>query len=264
MHTSPLPPSLAATWHLLHHSHDQVSRMCAHTKVPVYIYKKQKTQSENAPKEPFATSHHWQSAKIVSRKICTYFFLDTNTDAERREGSKKLKPVLKTEKERKKRKKRNDGRRWNKFQGRRKESVKQKRKKKRRKPSGRQRRQRKNGKEKEKKKRKKERKKKRKKRRKGKKERKKERKKEGMKKRKKKKKKKKSTARGIPRRSPIQVLTSPDVAWLRWSDENRYFQRGMAVDITHSQTNSLILRNESKMPTQTASSHLHAHLTSSS
>ena len=42
--------------------------------------------------------------------------------------------------------------------------------------------------------------------------------------------KKKSTARGIPRRSPIQVLTSPDVAWLRWSDENRYFQRGMAVD----------------------------------
>ena len=191
MHTSPLPPSLAATWHLLHHSHDQVSRMCAHTKVPVYIYKKQKTQSENAPKEPFATSHHWQSAKIVSRKICTYFFLDTNTDAERREGSKKLKPVLKTEKERKKRKKRNDGRRWNKFQGRRKESVKQKRKKKRRKPSGRQRRQRKNGKEKEKKKRKKERKKKRKKRKKGKKERKKERKKEGKKKRTKKKEKKK-------------------------------------------------------------------------
>ena len=40
----------------------------------------------------------------------------------------------------------------------------------------------------------------------------------------------KSTAPGIPRRSPIQVLTGPDVAWLQWSDENWYFQRGMAVD----------------------------------
>ena len=39
-----------------------------------------------------------------------------------------------------------------------------------------------------------------------------------------------STTRGVPKRSPIQVLTTPDVAWLRWSDENRYFQRGMAVD----------------------------------
>ena len=37
------------------------------------------------------------------------------------------------------------------------------------------------------------------------------------------------TARGVPKRSPIQVLTTPDVAWLRWSDENRYIQRGMAV-----------------------------------
>ena len=53
-------------------------------------------------------------------------------------------------------------------------------------------------------------------------------------------KKKKSTARGIPRRSPIQVLTSPDVAWLRWSDENRYFQRGMAVDIWHTHSHQLI------------------------
>ena len=60
------------------------------------------------------------------------------------------------------------------------------------------------------------------------------------KKEKKKKKKKKSTARGIPRRSPIQVLTSPDVAWLRWSDENRYFQRGMAVDIWHTHSHQLI------------------------
>ena len=47
----------------------------------------------------------------------------------------------------------------------------------------------------------------------------------------KKKKKKKPTARGIPRRSPIQVLTPPDGAWLRWSDENRCFHRGMAVDV---------------------------------
>ena len=39
----------------------------------------------------------------------------------------------------------------------------------------------------------------------------------------------KSTAPGIPRRSPIQVLTGPDAAWLRWSDENRYIQRGMVV-----------------------------------
>ena len=38
------------------------------------------------------------------------------------------------------------------------------------------------------------------------------------------------TARGVPRRSPIQVLTAPDVAWLQWSDENWYVQRGMAVD----------------------------------
>ena len=41
---------------------------------------------------------------------------------------------------------------------------------------------------------------------------------------------KKPTAPGIPRRSPIQVLTGLDAAWLRWSDENRYFQRDMAVD----------------------------------
>ena len=33
----------------------------------------------------------------------------------------------------------------------------------------------------------------------------------------------KPTARGIPRRSPIQVLTSLYRFWLRWSDENRYF-----------------------------------------
>ena len=39
-----------------------------------------------------------------------------------------------------------------------------------------------------------------------------------------------STTRGVPRRSPIQVLTTPDVAWLQWSDENWYFQRGMNAD----------------------------------
>lgn len=37
------------------------------------------------------------------------------------------------------------------------------------------------------------------------------------------------TTRGVPRWSPSQVLTAPDAAWLRWSDENRYFQHGMAV-----------------------------------
>ena len=41
--------------------------------------------------------------------------------------------------------------------------------------------------------------------------------------------KQKPTTPGIPRRSPIQVLTGPDAAWLRWSDENRYIQRGMVV-----------------------------------
>ena len=39
-----------------------------------------------------------------------------------------------------------------------------------------------------------------------------------------------STAPGIPRRSPIQVLTEPDFASLRGSAKNRCFQRGMAVD----------------------------------
>ena len=33
----------------------------------------------------------------------------------------------------------------------------------------------------------------------------------------------KPTAQDIPRRSPIQVLTSLYRVWLRWSDENRYF-----------------------------------------
>ena len=42
-------------------------------------------------------------------------------------------------------------------------------------------------------------------------------------------KRKLTTAPGVPRRSPIQVLTRPNVAWLQWSDENWYFQRGMAV-----------------------------------
>ena len=37
------------------------------------------------------------------------------------------------------------------------------------------------------------------------------------------------TAPSIPTRWPIQVLTGLHVAWLRWSDENRSIQRGMAV-----------------------------------
>ena len=37
------------------------------------------------------------------------------------------------------------------------------------------------------------------------------------------------TAPGVPRRSPIQVLTGPNVAYLQWSDENWCSQRGMAV-----------------------------------
>jgi hypothetical protein len=41
--------------------------------------------------------------------------------------------------------------------------------------------------------------------------------------------KKKLTAPGIPRRSPIQVLTRPDPAWLPRSDEIGRAQGGMAV-----------------------------------
>ena len=40
----------------------------------------------------------------------------------------------------------------------------------------------------------------------------------------------KPTTRGIPRRSPIQVLTSLYRVWLRWSDENRYFSCDVVVD----------------------------------
>ena len=43
---------------------------------------------------------------------------------------------------------------------------------------------------------------------------------------------KRPTAPSIPRRSPIQVLTRPEAAWLLWSDENRYVQLSMAVDMT--------------------------------
>ncbi|VDN08506.1 unnamed protein product [Thelazia callipaeda] len=43
--------------------------------------------------------------------------------------------------------------------------------------------------------------------------------------------KRESTAPGIPRPSPIQVLTRPNVALLDRSDEMSCFQRGMAVDI---------------------------------
>ena len=49
-----------------------------------------------------------------------------------------------------------------------------------------------------------------------------------------------STAPGIPKRSPIQVLTGPDVAWLPGADETGYFLRGMAVDIIFSNTRLFI------------------------
>ena len=40
---------------------------------------------------------------------------------------------------------------------------------------------------------------------------------------------KKLTAPGIPKPSPIQVLTGPNVAWLARSNGMAYFQRGMVV-----------------------------------
>ena len=43
------------------------------------------------------------------------------------------------------------------------------------------------------------------------------------------KKKKMPTASSVPRRSPIQVLTGLNIAWLQWSDENWYVQCDMAV-----------------------------------
>ena len=42
-------------------------------------------------------------------------------------------------------------------------------------------------------------------------------------------KKGKPTAPSVPRRSPIQVLTGLNIAWLQWSDENWYVQCDMAV-----------------------------------
>lgn len=41
---------------------------------------------------------------------------------------------------------------------------------------------------------------------------------------------KRSATLGIPNRSPMQVLSEPNRAWLRWSDENRYFHGGMVAD----------------------------------
>jgi hypothetical protein len=40
----------------------------------------------------------------------------------------------------------------------------------------------------------------------------------------------KPTTPGVPRRSPIQILSWPDDASLLWSDENRCVHRGVAVD----------------------------------
>ena len=42
------------------------------------------------------------------------------------------------------------------------------------------------------------------------------------------------TARGVPKRSPIQVLTAPDVVYLMRSDEIMSFQHGVAVNINIS------------------------------
>ena len=39
------------------------------------------------------------------------------------------------------------------------------------------------------------------------------------------------TTRSIPRRSPIQILTPPNLDLLRRSDENRYFPDGMVVNM---------------------------------
>ena len=47
---------------------------------------------------------------------------------------------------------------------------------------------------------------------------------------------KRLTAPGIPRRSPIQVLTGPDLAWLPRSDEIGHDPGGMAVSHQHSLT----------------------------
>ena len=42
------------------------------------------------------------------------------------------------------------------------------------------------------------------------------------------------TAPSVPRRSPIQVLTGLNIAWLQWSDENWYVQCDMAVGENYS------------------------------
>ena len=49
------------------------------------------------------------------------------------------------------------------------------------------------------------------------------------------------TAPGIPKRSPIQVLTGPDVAWLPGADETGYVLRGMAVDEEYVILNKFII-----------------------
>ena len=49
------------------------------------------------------------------------------------------------------------------------------------------------------------------------------------------------TAPGIPKRSPIQVLTGPDVAWLPGADETGYVLRGMAVDGEYVILNKFII-----------------------
>ena len=54
---------------------------------------------------------------------------------------------------------------------------------------------------------------------------------------------KKATTPGVPKRSPIQVLTRPCVVYLRWSDKNRCIQRGMVVATDIWNNNALVLEN---------------------
>ena len=62
------------------------------------------------------------------------------------------------------------------------------------------------------------------------------------------------TAPGIPRRSPIQVLTGPDLAWLPRSDEIGHGPGGMAV-------NDTLLPGHALKPwkSQTTRHHQHTH-----
>ena len=55
--------------------------------------------------------------------------------------------------------------------------------------------------------------------------------------------KKMPTASSVPRRSPIQVLTGLNIAWLQWSDENWYVQCDMAVGEKYTKLVSIYWNN---------------------